>query len=255
MSSSETARLPRGAPLWIDTPDGRIDVWAFLPATIQGTLPLVIMNTDIRGVRAVFLDYAQALATAGHAVVVPNLYYRVAHPPVIDFSWSFFEERSQKRFSELLAGISTEGLLRDHGALLTHLPGVLPVDSTRTAILGYCMSGAIALRVAAAYPDSIRAAMSFHGGHLVTDKADSPHLCIPSIKARMFIGHASDDPWMTQTHIDLFESALKAADADATSVTFAGRHGYAVFDSPNYHADSARQHWAEIHTLLFETLT
>lgn len=248
------AALP-DATLWVDTADGRMDVWAFLPPTVQGPLPLVILNTDIRGVRPVFLDYARALATAGYAVVVPNLYYRVAHPPVIDFSWTFLEERSQKRFAELLAGISAEGLRRDHEALLQQLPALLPVDSRRSAILGYCMSGAIALRVAAAFPEHIRAALSFHGGHLVTDAHDSPHLSIPAIRARLFVGHASEDIWMTSAQIDRFEAALMAAGADAVSVTFAGRHGYAVSDSPNYHAESARQHWAEIHVLLSEALT
>jgi carboxymethylenebutenolidase len=254
MTLPATAPNTAPDPLWIDTVDGRMDVWAFLPQTVQGRCPLVILNTDIRGVRPVFLDYARALATAGYAVVVPNLYYRVAHPPVIDVSWTFAEARSQKRFAELLAGITADGLLRDHASLLQRLPDLIPVDSSQTAILGYCMSGAIALRVAGAFPEQIRAAMSFHGGHLVTDAPDSPHLGLSGIPARLFIGHASDDLWMTAAQIDRFETALSDANADAVSVTFAGRHGYAVADSPNYHADSARQHWAEIHALLSEAL-
>jgi dienelactone hydrolase len=59
---------------------------------------------------------------------------------------------------------------------------------------------------------------------------------------------------MTASQIETFEAALVDAGVDAVSVTFAGRHGYAVSDSPNYHAESARQHWAEIHALLSEAL-
>jgi hypothetical protein len=39
-----------------------------------------------------------------------------------------------------------------------------------------CMGGPIAFRTAAAVPDRVGAAASFHGGGLVTDMPNSPHL-------------------------------------------------------------------------------
>ena len=55
------------------------------------------------------------------------------------------------------------------------------------------MGGALVVRTAAAVPDRIGAGASFHGGGLVTDKPDSPHLLAPKIKARMYFGVASND--------------------------------------------------------------
>ena len=59
---------------------------------------------------------------------------------------------------------------------------------------GYCMGGALVMRIAAAIPDRIGAGASFHGGGLVTDQPSSPHLLIPRMKARLYIAVASNVP-------------------------------------------------------------
>ena len=55
------------------------------------------------------------------------------------------------------------------------------------------MGGPLVVRTAAAVPNRIGAGASFHGGGLVTDQPDSPHLLAPKIKARMYFGVASND--------------------------------------------------------------
>ena len=49
------------------------------------------------------------------------------------------------------------------------------------------------MRTAAALPDRVGAGASFHGGFLVTDKPNSPHLLAPKIKARLYFAIAADD--------------------------------------------------------------
>ena len=44
------------------------------------------------------------------------------------------------------------------------------------AITGYCMGARLGLRIAAAHPDRVAALGGFHGGGLVTDDPQSPHL-------------------------------------------------------------------------------
>jgi len=58
---------------------------------------------------------------------------------------------------------------------------------------GYCMGGPLIMRTAAAIPDRVGAAASFHGGGLVTANPNSPHLLIPKMKARMYFGVAAND--------------------------------------------------------------
>src|SRR5213076_2093663 len=58
---------------------------------------------------------------------------------------------------------------------------------------GYCMGGPIALRTAAAMPDRVGAAASFHGAGLVSDAPNSPHLQVAKTKAQLLIAIAAND--------------------------------------------------------------
>jgi carboxymethylenebutenolidase len=97
---------------------------------------------------------------------------------------------------------------------------------------GYCMGGALVVRTAAALPDRIGAGASFHGGGLVTDKPDSPHLLAPKIKARMYFGIASnDDERQPDAKVKLKE-AFAAAKVVAEIEVYPAQHGWCVPDMP-----------------------
>ena len=49
------------------------------------------------------------------------------------------------------------------------------------------------MRTAAAFPARVGAGASFHGGGLVTDKPDSPHLLVPKMKAHYLFAIAEND--------------------------------------------------------------
>jgi carboxymethylenebutenolidase len=48
------------------------------------------------------------------------------------------------------------------------------------------MGGPLVVKTAAALPNRVGAGASFHGGGLVTDNPDSPHLLAAKIHARMY---------------------------------------------------------------------
>lgn len=76
-----------------------------------------------------------------------------------------------------------------HTAFLDAQPQVERTHKLGTQ--GYCMGGPFVFKTAAQVPDRIGAAATFHGGGLVTDKPDSPHLLAPRIKARMYLAVAA----------------------------------------------------------------
>src|SRR5690606_3695355 len=121
--------------------------------------------------------------------------------------------------------------------------GLPAVKGTKFAIVGYCMSGAIALRTAADFPGRIVAAASFHGGRLASDADDSPHLRAADIRAKVYLGYARDDASMTDEMIAQLESSLAAAGVDYRSEHYPARHGFAVADSASYDAGAAERHW------------
>src|SRR5262249_56128552 len=58
---------------------------------------------------------------------------------------------------------------------------------------GYCMGGPIAFRTAPPVPDRVGAVASFHGGGLVIDAPNSPHLQAAKTKAQFLIAIADND--------------------------------------------------------------
>ncbi len=237
----------------ITTIDGTIDAWICHPAG-EGSWPAVILHTDIRGVREVFREMGRHIAAAGYFVLLPNLFYRVAREPVLDPGLSLQDEAGRARVAELRAGLGPDELRRDHAVLLGWLPTRPQVISGRTAIVGYCFSGAVALQAAADFPEHIVAAASFHGGRLATDAADSPHRRATDIRARLHFGHAENDASMPEDAITLLEETLTRAGVTFSQRRHAARHGFTVADSAAYDAVEADQHWQDLLHLLDTTL-
>src|SRR5207244_5735954 len=97
---------------------------------------------------------------------------------------------------------------------------------------GYCMGGPLVVKAAAALPHRIGAGASFHGGGLVTDKPDSPHLLAPKIAARMYFGVAINDDQRQPDAKDKLKQAFAAAAVPATVEVYPALHGWCVADMP-----------------------
>jgi carboxymethylenebutenolidase len=111
------------------------------------------------------------------------------------------------------------------------------------------------MRVAAARPDKIAAAASFHGGGLFTDTPASPHRLLPRIQAELYFGHAVEDRGMPEEAIKKFEQALAEWGGTFESETYEGaRHGWTVLDSPVYNEPQAERAFRKLTALLGRTL-
>src|SRR5262245_27818537 len=136
----------------IPTPDGTIDGWLIRPEA-EGQWPGVIQLTDIGGIRPSARAMAQRLASAGYSVLLPNVFYRTGRPPLFTFKVSFGDERTRQRFAELVAPLNAAAIERDAAAYVDFLGAEPSVAPGRLGVVGYCFSGAFALRIAAACPD------------------------------------------------------------------------------------------------------
>ncbi|MBW8883025.1 MAG: dienelactone hydrolase family protein, partial [Asticcacaulis sp.] len=171
----------------IATPDGQADAVLFQPARAD-KWPAVLIWPDIMSLRPVFEDMGRRLAAEGYVVLVPNLYYRVRKAPVIDGTFDFANQADRDKLTPLRASVTPEGTLRDARAYLAFLDAQPATDTTRKAgAQGYCMGGPLAFRTAAAVPDRIGAVATFHGGGLVTQAPDSPHLLIAQTHAEYLV--------------------------------------------------------------------
>jgi carboxymethylenebutenolidase len=239
--------------LEVPTRDGKAE--AFLYRGAERAAPGVIMLTDIAGVRPAFHRMARRLAEQGYCVLLPNIFHRVTKLPVFDFEAKMGDERTMKRIGQLREGLSASQAASDGAAYVDFL---LKQDGVRPAslgIVGYCFTGSMAMRTAAARPDEVAAAASFHGGGLASDQPDSPHLLLPQIKARLYFGHAVEDRSMPAAAIAKLDDALKAWGGRYENEVYDGaHHGWAVPGSPVYNEKQAERHFEKLVELFDATL-
>ena len=171
----------------VKTPDGTCDALFIHPTT--GTHAGVLVWPDAFGLRPAMRDIGKRIAAEGYAVLVPNPFYRVAKAPVIQdpSSFSFQNPADMAKLRPLMASIQAAGAAeKDAAAYIAFLDAQSQVaKNKKIGTQGYCMGGPLVVRTAAAVANRVGAGASFHGGGLVTDSPDSPHLLAPKIKARM----------------------------------------------------------------------
>src|SRR5262249_38110090 len=168
------------------TPDGTADCFFVHPA--NGTAPAVLVWPDIFGLRPAFRQMGKRLAEAGYAELVVNPFYRKMKAPTAPPHPDFEDKATREETIALMKAQSPETEVTDAKAFTAWLDQQSSVDKSRKmGTTGYCMGGPLVLRTAATNPERIGAAATFHGGGLVTDKPDSPHLLIPKMKAHFLI--------------------------------------------------------------------
>jgi carboxymethylenebutenolidase len=237
----------------IKTPDGTCDAAFIHPKT--GSHPGVLIWPDAFGLRPAMRDMAKRLAADGYSVLVPNPFYRVSKAPFTDASsFSFQNPADRAKLTPLMASVNASGNPeKDAAAYVAFLDAQKEVNKAKKiGTQGYCMGGPLVVRTAAALPDRIGAGASFHGGGLVTGKPDSPHLLAPKIKARMYIGVASNDDASQPDAKDKLKEAFAAAKVPAEVEVYAGLHGWCVPDmpaqngAPLYNKPDAERAWGKL---------
>jgi carboxymethylenebutenolidase len=218
----------------IKTPDGNCDALFIHPTT--GAHPGVVLWADAFGVRPAVHEVAKRLAEAGYAVLVPNPYYRVSKAPQYETAANvdFKDNAMWEKLKPLRESINAAGAPeRDAAAFVAFLDAQAAVDKgKKIGTQGYCMGGALALRSAAAVPARIGAVASFHGGGLVTDKPDSPHLLAPKVKGRVLLAIAQNDDQKQPDAKDKLKEAFAAAKVPAEIEVYPAQHGWCMPDMP-----------------------
>lgn len=242
------------AEVQVTTPDGTADCYFVHPA--EGKHPGVIIWPDIIGLRPAFRAMGKRLAESGYAVLVVNPYYRTAAAPVVPEGSSFANQAVREKLFPMARALSAETTNTDASAFVAFLDGQDAVDKTRKiGTTGYCMGGPMTVRTAAAVPDRVGAGASFHGGRLVTDTEDSPHLLIPSLKASFLFAVATNDDEKEPETKNVLRAAFEDAGLKAEIEVYEGAmHGWCPPDSPVYNEVQAERAWSRLLALFDEAL-
>ena len=226
----------------VTTTDGTCHVTLAVPDG-PGPWPAVIMYPDAGGARAAFHDMAARLAGRGYVVLVPDVYYRHGDWAPFTMATVFSDPAERQRLFSMLGSVTAEAMETDARALFDYLAARPEVSGEAFGTTGYCMGGRTSLTVAGRVPERVAAAMSFHGGGLVSEGADSPHLLADRIRAAVYVGGAQDDPSFTPEQAETLDAALTDAGVEHTIEWYAALHGFAVPDNGPYDEAAAQRHW------------
>ena len=222
----------------------------------KGPWPAVLVWTDILGLRPVFREMGRRLAAEGYVVLVPNPFYRNAKAPVVDGSFDFSKPEDRAKVMPMAAALTADANVGDAKSYTAFLDQQPQTDKKKKmGVQGYCMGGPLTFRTAAIVPDRIGAAATFHGGGLVTDKPDSPHLLIPKMKATVYCAVADNDDKSQPTAKDTLKASFAAAKVPAKVEVYTGdNHGWCVKGSQPYDEAGAERAWAELTALYKKSL-
>jgi carboxymethylenebutenolidase len=234
----------------VTTPDGTADCYFVHPAT--GTAPGVLMWPDIFGLRPAFRQMGKRLAESGYSVLVVNPFYRTKKAPTADVG----SATPIQQLMPLAQSLNEGTEMTDSKAFIAWLDQQPSVAKNRKiGTQGYCMGGPMAFRTAAFVPDRIGAVATFHGGGLVTDKPNSPHLEAARSKAQFLIAiAANDDARSPNDKVVLKETFAKANLPAEIEVYTDCAHGWCPPDSRVYNEAQAEKAWSRLLVLYTKAL-
>jgi len=238
----------------VKTPDGESDCYLAHPAT--GSHAAVIMWPDIMSIRPAFRMMGKRLAESGYAVLVVNPYYRTHQGDLVKGGEGFHMPEVRERLMPHYKSQSPITCVTDGRAYVDYLDKLPAADSSRQiGTCGYCMTGSYALRLAAAVPERMGAAASFHGGGLVTEGSDSPHLLMPDIDAGLLIAIAENDDEKAPQDKTVLRQACEQAGVQAEIEVYEGAmHGWCPLDSRVYNKVQAERAWSRMLALFEQQL-
>jgi carboxymethylenebutenolidase len=242
------------AEVSIKTPDGTADCYFVHPSA--GAHAGVVVWPDILGLRPAFRQMGKRLAEAGYSVLVVNPFYRGKKAPVVPEGASFANEAVRNSVMPLAQALNATTHMTDAKAFVTWLDTQPSVSKTRKiGTTGYCMGGPIVMRTAAAVPDRVGAGASFHGGGLVTQAADSPHLLVPQMKAQFLFAVAENDDMRDPEAKNVLKDTYAKAKLPAEIEVYAGAaHGWCPPDSQVYNQPQAEKAWSRLLVLFGKAL-
>ena len=234
----------------VTTPDGMADCYFVHPAA--GRAAGILVWPDIFGLRPAFRQMGKRLAESGYSVLVVNPFYRVKKAPTA-------EKGAATPIPSLLPlaqALNETTQMTDATAFIGWLDKQNSVATNRKiGTQGYCMGGPISFRTAAAVPDRVGAVASFHGGGLVTDMPNSPHLQAAKTKAQLLIAIAANDDMRSPNEKNVLKETFAKVNLPAEIEVYTGAaHGWCPPDSGVYNEPQAEKAWSRLLALYGKAL-
>jgi carboxymethylenebutenolidase len=228
----------------LHTEDGPMDV--IVSVTTETVLGGVVVVQEAFGLTGHIERVCEALADAGYFAIAPALFHRSEDQL---FGYSDYE-----KLGPVIMALSRESIEADVDAAFRELERNR-VAPSKTAIIGFCLGGSIALATAARLP--IGAAITYYGSGLAQGRFgldsgidSASHLRTP------WLGLYGDlDAHIPIEEVEQVRVAAATSSVDSQVVRFADAdHGFHCDERPSFHAETSSDAWERTLTFLTEHL-
>jgi carboxymethylenebutenolidase len=206
----------------------------------------VVVLQEAFGVNDHICDLASRFAQLGFLAIAPDLFHRSGEGVL------GYDQHSQA--VALISQIGIDAIEQDVSAVLEHLGTAENVDSSRTAVVGFCFGGRAAFSAATRLSD-LGAVVVFYGPGI----AAGPHAVLEHadrIRSPMLLHVGEEDPTIPQAHVEAIDSALRQAGVEFAQYVYpdAG-HAFLCDARPNmYREHAAKLAWNRTAEFLEATL-
>ena len=229
-TSAHAATLPKPLPHRggiFTQKEGKIRLSGYLSLPKgAGTHPGIVAIQEWWGLDDWVKAQADSLAAHGYVVLAPDLYAgRVAY--------------DQETAHQLMSGLVDEDVMAILRAAVDHLRSREDVRAQAIGVIGWCMGGKYAIRLAASDP-GIRACVMYYGAPL-TDPAQ-----IRNVQASVLGNFGALDQGPSPEQVKKFEAALRKADKPVDFKIYPGAgHAFANENNPwgGYRPAAERDAW------------
>jgi carboxymethylenebutenolidase len=230
----------------VRTADGEMTTFVVRPDG-DGPFPVAVVYMDGVGYREQVKKNARRFAAAGYYCIAPDLYYRSGDRLSFDMSrlaTDGFKGPEAERMMKAASSVTPENVVADTKAMLAAIASDPASGSGPKVCVGYCLGARVALHAASAFPDEFAAAAGIHPGALITDKPDSPHHDLASVRGELYFAFAETDRTVTAELVDQFRDELRRNHVRGVVERLPGTtHGFAMADLPVYNHDAAEHHF------------
>ena len=192
--------------------DGKIaKSYLAYPKLAKQTLPAVLVIPEFWGLTEYIKNRTKQLAELGYCALAVDIYGE---------GWIAEDvESASSAMNKLLSELD-----KNSKGLLTHLEELKKlkqVDETKTAVIGYCLGGALSLHLVRLGTD-INGAVSFHG-----DLEAQTAIQTNQVKAKVLVCHGSADSMIPKEKVTQFKKEMETAGVNYKFISYpSALHGF-----------------------------
>ncbi len=214
----------------IRNPKGE-DFAALRRPAASGPGPGMVLVHEIFGANEYMEIVAERLAVLGYTVLCPDLYHRIE--PGRSFG---HDEAGLERAMDFAGRLDHDRAVSDLQACLDHLQSVDRIEGG-TGVLGFCMGGSLAYRLAAAGDPDL--CVSYYGSD-VPDLLDR----LPAIDCPILFHFGTEDEYIPRENSEAVRDAAAGRDSATAHLWEGAGHAFDNLRSEAFHQpDSACAAW------------